>query len=572
MRSKNVVQPLGLVLTPATRHQISEVVLAVVASWLFAATAAAKAYDVLHSFEAASPTGLIQGTDGNLYGTTAAGTIFKIDTTGTTLKTIHSFSSVGSDGAKRCAGLIQGTDGNLYGTTYQGSASDDCYQCGTIFKIDTNGKRFTTLHIFVGSDGAKPRAALIQGTDGNLYGTTSGGGASDSGTIFRIDTNGTTLTTLHSFAVSDGAGPGHAGLIEGTDGNLYGTTDRGGSSGHGTIFKIDTNGRTFTTLHSFDVSEGAHPFAGLIQGTDGNLYGTTFGGGANGLGTSFKTDTNGSRFTTLHSFSGSDGARPSAGLIQGTDGNFYGTTYQGAASGYGAIFKIDVSGDVTTLHSFAGSDGRNPDTALILATDGHFYGTTGSGGDDGGGVVFRLAGGDSATATEGQSVTVSTAPAMAGYAGVIALLTNNSSGTATVTSHGFPSDPGTAGIVDVGGRYVDLKVTGADLADTVATNFYYPTTISGSNEVNLQLFYFARSAWNHVRSSGNFDPDKNTTDSLDGTVSGGRFATVFDSTSIPRITELAGTVFTFSVAVRHNVCLPHPSTRCSPSARRKGKG
>ncbi len=362
---------------------------------LFAATTVAQTYDIVKAFssEGLSPwAGLIQGTDGNLYGTTSSGggggTIFKIDTSGSMLTTLHSF--VNSDGAYPYGGVIQGADGNLYGTTAQGGASDS----GTIFKIDTNGTTFTTLHNFAGSDGAKPYGGLIQGTDGSLYGTTIEGGANNYGTIFKIDTNGSTLTTLHSFAGSDGWGP-YAGLIQGTDGNLYGMTIQGGLQTLGTIFKIDTSATTFTTLHDFAYNDGAYPWAGLMQGTDGNLYGTTTVGGTSGLGTIFKIDTNGAMLTTLHSFVGSDGAGPYGGLIQATDGNLYGTTTGYGTSSYGTVFKIDTGGTtLTTLHSFVNSDGAFPLAGLVQATDGDLYGTTRYGGNSscygGCGTVFKI--------------------------------------------------------------------------------------------------------------------------------------------------------------------------------------
>jgi uncharacterized repeat protein (TIGR03803 family) len=375
-------------------------VLAVVVG-LSAATATAQTYEVLKTLTSvgvAPYASLIQGTDGNLYGTTVQGgagggygTIFKIGTTGSTLTTLHTFFL--SDGAYPYAGLIQGTDGNLYGTTYGGGANGS----GTVFKINTSGSTFTTLYSFgpyPHSDGANPYAGLIQGADGYLYGTTTYGGASSYGAIFRVDTNGSTFTTLHSFAVSDGTNP-VADLIQGTDGYLYGTTLAGGASGSGTIFKIDTNGSTLTTLHSFAGSDGYDARAGLIQGRDGYLYGTTYKGGANDYGTIFKIDTTGSTLTTLHDFASSDGANPNAGLIQGADGYLYGTTVYGGTNNYGTTFKIDTTGSTfTVLHNFAGSDGALPYAGLIQGTDGDLYGTTyqgGSGGcTNGCGTIFKI--------------------------------------------------------------------------------------------------------------------------------------------------------------------------------------
>ncbi len=349
----------------------------------------AGAFANLHSFaggEGQNPyAGLVQATDGNLYGTTSSGgtnsngTVFRITTAGV-LTTLHSFAFL-ADGAFPYAGLLHGTDGNLYGTTSQGGAGGN----GTVFKITTAGA-LTTLYSFAWSVGASPTADLAQGSDGDFYGTTSQGGATGNGTVFKITPAGA-LTTLHSFAGSDGESP-YAGLVQGTDGNFYGTTIYGGTSSIGTVFKITPAG-ALTTLHSFAGSDGANPQASLVQGTDGNFYGTTYQGGTSDFGTVFKITPAGA-LTTLHSFAGSDGAYPSAGLVQGTDGNFYGTTYQGGTSDFGTVFKITTAGVFTILHSFAGSEGQNPYAGLVQGTDGNFYGTTSSGGASGLGTVFKI--------------------------------------------------------------------------------------------------------------------------------------------------------------------------------------
>ena len=350
-------------------------------------------YQVLHQFlpSAANPyAGLIQGSDGNFYGTTQSGgtadkgTVFKMDPSGV-VTTFHSFT--GSDGAQPQAGLIQGSDGNFYGTTVSGGAADN----GTVFKLDSSGVA-TTLHSFAGSDGAIPVAGLIEGSDGNFYGTTFRGGASNNGTVFKMDSSGA-VTTLHSFAgqPSDGALP-YGALIQRSDGNFYGSTQSGGTADKGTVFKIDSSGAV-TTLHSFagQPLDGAFPYGGLIQGSDGNFYGTTQFGGPVDDGTVFKMDASGS-MTMLHFFAGQplDGAFPYAGLIQGMDGNFYGTTVRGGASGNGTVFKMDASGIVTALHSFAGGDGANPTAQLVQGSDGNFYGTTLYGGTSDKGTVFKM--------------------------------------------------------------------------------------------------------------------------------------------------------------------------------------
>jgi uncharacterized repeat protein (TIGR03803 family) len=369
----------------------------------------------LYSFsgvDGSSPNGLVQGSDGNFYGTTeyggaytnqyseGLGTVFTITPLGT-LNTLYSFSGI--DGAVPAAGLVQGTDGNFYGTTEYGGAYEDESggTFGTVFKIMTNAT-FTSLYSFSGSDGDNPVAGLVQGADGSLYGTTEYGGVDyylDDGTVFKITTNGTFIS-LFWFGGSDGIEP-EGGLVQGTDRNFYGTTFKGGtngllSDGYGTVFKMTTNG-TLSTLYSFTGgNDGANPVAGLVQGTDGNFYGTAEYGGTNGSGTVFKIMTNGT-FTSLYSFSGTNGANPAAGLVQGTDGNFYGTTEYGGAyanqygEGQGTVFKITPGGALTTLYSFTGgSDGAYPNARLVQGTDGNFYGTTSSGGANDKGTIFRF--------------------------------------------------------------------------------------------------------------------------------------------------------------------------------------
>ncbi len=368
---------------------------------------------------------LIQATDGNFYGTTfwggayGSGVVFKI-TPGGNVTTLYSFCSQPNctDGAGPFAALAQATDGSFYGTTQDGGA----YGGGTVFKITSAGT-LTTLYSFCPqancADGAGPRAALVQGTDGNFYGTTTGGGSGSYGTVFKITASGT-LTTLYSFCsqsgCTDGAEP-EAGLVQATDGNFYGTTYFGGSNpdcndydyGCGTVFKITPNG-ALTTLYSFcsqsGCPDGSFPYAGLALASDGNFYGTTDGGGANYCGsgnycgTVFRITPAG-ELTTLHSFDGVDGEYPDDALVQGTDGNLYGTTSEGGDInncpyiGCGTAFKSTPAGTLTTLHNFCAlgypcPDGSSPRGGLVQARDGNFYGTTQAGGAFGEGTVFRL--------------------------------------------------------------------------------------------------------------------------------------------------------------------------------------
>ncbi len=262
--------------------------------------------------------------------------------------------SSGLEGAG--AGLVQATNGNFYGTTTDGGSNGD----GTVFEITPEGK-LSTLHNFAGPDGAQPGAALVQAANGNLYGTTSAGGASTPcdggcGTVFEMTLAGK-LTTLYSFCTrekcDDGSIPS-GGLVQATSGNFYGTTSSGGTStncvgGCGIVFQI-TSGGKLTVLHSFqrDIYDGASP-NGLVQATNGNLYGTASEGGASDHGTVFEITPEGA-LVTLYSFGGANGF-PNAGLMQASDGNFYGTTLGGGAHNDGTIFKITSAGVLTTLHS-----------------------------------------------------------------------------------------------------------------------------------------------------------------------------------------------------------------------------
>ena len=321
--------------------------------------------------------GLIQGKDGFLYGTTLSGgssfdgSVFKSTTSGG-VATFYSFVG-GNTGADPYDHLIQGTDGNFYGTASSGGTNGE----GAIFKLTTAGAA-TPLYSFTGGvDGFDPVSALVQGTDGNFYGTALEGGADSYGSVFKMTPKGV-FTVLYSFTDgTDGAFP-YAGLVQGKDGRLYGTTVDGGTSGYGTVFSLTTNG-ALTTVASFNLTNGAYPEAGIIQGLDGNFYGTTVEGGTTGNGTVFSLATNGT-LTTLCSFNGTNGSEPFAPLVQATDGNFYGVTSSGGSGGQGTAFKITTNGVLTTLVWFDGLNGASPESALIQASDGAFYGTTVFGG------------------------------------------------------------------------------------------------------------------------------------------------------------------------------------------------
>jgi uncharacterized repeat protein (TIGR03803 family) len=344
---------------------------------------------VLHVFDGTDgsvPIGdLIQARDGALYGTTSgeaggAGTVFKITTAGQ-LTTLHRFS--GGDGLRPTGGLVQAPDGSFWGTTQAGGAAG----LGTIFGITPAGA-LSTVHSFAGPDGLAPTAGLLLASDGNFYGTTtidfSGGTSFDSGTVYQITPQGA-FTTLHSFvwSLADPSGGKNpfAALVEGRDGDLYGMA-RVFIGGPSLAFSLSKSG-VFTPLATIDSVVG-----GLTLGSDGNFYGVSTGGGDANMGTVFRMTPSGA-VTTLHSFVGADGLQPFAPLVQARDGAFYGTTFRGGSANHGTIFRLATAGDFTSLGSFASRDGDSPQGSLILA-DGSLYGTTASGGPTDQGTVFRM--------------------------------------------------------------------------------------------------------------------------------------------------------------------------------------
>ena len=403
--------------------------------------------------------GLALGADGNFYGTTIAGgtnsisgtnntgTIFRMTTNGT-LTTLVSFT--GFNGSYPAGQLVIGPDGSFYGTTAYGGISNN----GTVFRVTTNGV-LTTLASFTGTNGATPMAGLTLGLDGSFYGTTvSGGGTNNLGTIFRVTTNGN-LTTLVMFTGNyytnnvnvflNGLSP-YGQLILGTDGKLYGTTAFGGNpngdfSG-GTVFQVTTNGALTTLIYfsAFGGINGDSSYAQLFQGADGNFYGTTSSGGANGSGTVFQVTTNGTlaqlanlpgfqyivvtnsqerqgavylnyttnnwtnalvaldlngSITKLYDFpplvnsTNATGADSLSGLTLGPDGSFYSVTYQGGTSGYGTVIRVTTNGAVTALASFSGNTGNEIHAGLTLGSDGALYGASQAGGVNGYGTLFK---------------------------------------------------------------------------------------------------------------------------------------------------------------------------------------
>ena len=383
----------------------------------FVAFASAQAQDatlgILHEFDGRAGGGgtlggMTQGADGNFYGVATfdgangKGLVFRV-TPGGAYTILHPFT--GADGAFPFVAPVLAADGNFYGSTNGPTGVDTG---GSVYRMTPAGD-FTLLYSFTGGADGGGASGLVQGRDGNFYGTTHGGATMGPigfgfGTVFRITPAGV-FTTLYSFTGgADGGRPcALAGLVQGSDGNFYGTTEEvNGNYNLGTVFRITPTGG-LTTLHTFsDQGDGSFPQGRLLLASDGNFYGTTFfaeqcGGGRcdNGLGTVFRISLDGT-FTTLHKFLGSrgnglnEGASPAGALIQGSDGNFYGTTGNGGAPPAGTVFRMTPAGDLATIYSFTnGVDGGAPYGGVIQGSDGNFYGTTQT-GSVGSGTVFSL--------------------------------------------------------------------------------------------------------------------------------------------------------------------------------------
>jgi len=380
----------------------------------FSATAT-NAIDFLTNSDGAYPyCGLVLSGD-TLYGTAAGGgtngvgTVFAVNTNLTGFAAVHTFAApaanslgifTNSDGGEPGGDLVL-SGATLYGMAEYGGTNDN----GTVYAVNTNGSDFRLLHTFsaldptyyTNSDGANPYAGLILAGN-TLYGTAEYGGTNGNGTVFAINTNGGGFRIVYTFTAldagtdttnSDGANPVDGLALSG--GMLYGTALYGGTNGYGTVFAVNTNGTSFTTLYSFTGgNDGAYPYAGLTVSSN-TLYGVAYSGGTWGNGTAFALNTNGAAFTVLHGFTGGDdGGGPSAGLVVSSNVVF-GTAYYGGSGNAGTVFEIDISDtNLAVLHAFTdGNDGANPDGDLILSNN-ILYGTASDGGANGNGTVFAL--------------------------------------------------------------------------------------------------------------------------------------------------------------------------------------
>ena len=363
---------------------------------------------VLHIFgsgaDGATPDSVIQGKDGNFYGVTTNGgtygygTVFEITPAGVET-VLYSFGATVVSGGffddgESPSGIMQANDGNFYVTCEGGGK----HGYGSIVKLTPAGAESLLYSFSDGSDGGYPTGALTQATDGNFYGTASAGGASGQGAVFKMSPSGSESAIYSFTAGADGSSP-IQGLIQATDGNLYGITYGSGANGWGTVFRVTLAGSESVVYAFTNGSEGSFPRFGVIQGTDGNLYGMTEQGGQyfqNGGGTLFKL-TLGGALTVVHSFGAQGDANlPFGALVQGRDGSFYGTTTTDSTTlGKGTVFKVTPTGVETILYSFNGGaqDGDEPGGPLIQGNDGALYGTTQFGGSSSGlgsGVVFKI--------------------------------------------------------------------------------------------------------------------------------------------------------------------------------------
>jgi uncharacterized repeat protein (TIGR03803 family) len=333
-------------------------------------------YQILHVFGPDSTTngisswgGVIEGKDGRIYGATRhggaelAGLIYSLNKDGSDFKIIYSFSTNGAFGRFPMNSVIQAKDGRLYGKTLSGGVGDG----GTIFGVDTDGSNYQCLHSFEHSDTDYYIAYsnLIEGSDGMLYGTTNGEGPKRAGSIFRINKDGSGFQTIYFFTGSGKGADGDvpdAGVTETSDGVLYGTTEGGGAEDFGVLYRINRDGSGYQVLHHFipDNAQGYTPSSPPIEGPDGALYGTTYFGGPEDTGSIYRCNKDGTGMTFLYTFGGTNcPAYPYSSLKILNDGGFYGTTFNGIGEVYGAVFRINpisltYRGDVVKLNAMIG--------------------------------------------------------------------------------------------------------------------------------------------------------------------------------------------------------------------------
>ncbi len=395
------------------KKQISAALLAAGLGLAAALPAQAANLTVLHRFSGPDgndpQTALTLGPDGRLYGTTLVGgqfdlgTVFAFDTTTGNLTTLHSFAA--DEGAEPLGQLVLASDGNLYGTTRRGGDDNiNCVGgCGTVYRISPSGN-YKTLHFMLLQEGSTLQGGLIEGTNGTLYGTATQGGTTGCGTVYAFSRVDSKVTVLHTFnCTSDGRFP-YGRLVQATNGFLYGTTSSGATAEEGTVYRLKPNGSHFATLAEFaDFNAGCQPKSGLIQASNGDLYGAAEDCGSFGSGALYAITPRGA-FRGLYNFDhdgyARDGKEPTAELLQAPDGRLYGAAPIGGLpvedpDRSGTVFRINLKGTkFKLLHTFMQApDGSRPSTGLTLGPDGNLYGVTPVGGNEpwpGDGTVYRL--------------------------------------------------------------------------------------------------------------------------------------------------------------------------------------
>lgn len=362
-------------------------------------------YQILHTFGPANVDGingwgpLTLASDGFLYGATrnggdaSAGTLFRMRPEGYGYQTLRFLDPV-NDGSNPAGGAIEGSDGLLYGTTSLGGTNES----GTLWRMRRDGRGFKVLRHFRSSNDCRnPQSELVEGRDGRLYGTTLGGGGFGRGGVFSINKDGSNYRVLTGFGRGEPDAP-HSptgGLIEGPDGAFYGTTELGGEANKGTVFRMTTNG-VYAVLKSLGLVTGGGEFPNgtLLLDTNGMLFGTTYAGGTSGFGTIFKLNLDGSDFTVIKNLgvAAGEGREPRAGLIEAPDGSLLGTTRIGGSGNQGTIFRLRKDGTgYQNFRSFgAAGDGARPRAALMQAPGGVIFGTSFGGGVNDLGVLFRI--------------------------------------------------------------------------------------------------------------------------------------------------------------------------------------
>lgn len=499
--------------------------------------------------------GLIQGQDNQLYGTgygggtNGSGAIYRLDTNGTSYALVYSLGYDGDAPYGFYSGVMQGRDGALYGATPGGGTNGS----GEVFRVNTNGSGFMALHEFSGrDDGGYPRAGLVQGQDGALYGTTTDGGTNDYGTIFKINAHGGNFTVLHSCGLTPDAYYIYGAMIQGTNGLLYGTSEAGGSGNWGSLFEISTDGVTFAVIHNMygPPVGGEHPQASLFQADDGRFYGTTQQGGTNANGTLFGLNSDGSGYTEFFNFNGNggDANEPEASLLLGKDGALYGTSYLGGSNGVGAIFKVNRDGGgYRVLYSFGAfsEDGTFPDAGLVQAANGMLFGATRNGGTNSSGTVFTIS-------TNGQNYSLLVAPDNSiGYIFNAAPIIGMDGGLYGTTSYGGSNFSGTIYRMDQNGQnYTLLHTFPSDPSDGEnpqsgliqgPDGTLYGTTYNGGTNDSGTVFRLDTNG-NGYAVLHQFPADANDGSSPYGGLAQGPDGTLYGTTS-GGTTNYAGSVF-----------------------------